>query len=257
MKVIIPMVGLGSRFKNAGYKDIKPLIKIHNKPIIEWVTTMFSSEDEFVFICRDTHLEHTNLHKVLTDLNLNSEIINIPGHKKGPMMSLNPIKEKLSSWTNILISYCDYFMNWDYEGFKRDINKFNPEGSIVCYKGFHPHLLVPHNVYAGCTQENGWLTAIKEKYSFTSTKTKGYHSVGLHYIKSGKLLCDMWHKMHEQQITFNNEYYVSMLYHVLLEHNHKIRCFDDVTHFCQWGTPYDLEDYLFWMKSSLSQKESA
>ena len=74
MKIVIPMVGLGSRFKNAGYKKIKPLIKVHNKPIIEWVTNMFSSDDEFVFICRDSHLEDTNLHQVLTDLNLNSEI---------------------------------------------------------------------------------------------------------------------------------------------------------------------------------------
>ena len=34
--ILIPMAGLGSRFKNAGYKNIKPLIKVNGKTFIQW-----------------------------------------------------------------------------------------------------------------------------------------------------------------------------------------------------------------------------
>ena len=57
MKVVIPMSGVGSRFKEAGYSDIKPLIKVGKKSIIEYVVEMFNKDDEFIFICNNDHLE--------------------------------------------------------------------------------------------------------------------------------------------------------------------------------------------------------
>ena len=35
LNIIIPMAGHGSRFKEAGFKDDKPMIKIFNKTMIE------------------------------------------------------------------------------------------------------------------------------------------------------------------------------------------------------------------------------
>ena len=53
-QIVIPMTGNGSRFVNRGYEDLKPIIKIHNKPMIKWVTEMFDiHNDEFLFICRE------------------------------------------------------------------------------------------------------------------------------------------------------------------------------------------------------------
>ena len=37
VQIIIPMSGLGIRFKNAGYNEPKPLIMVDGKPIIEHV----------------------------------------------------------------------------------------------------------------------------------------------------------------------------------------------------------------------------
>ena len=53
MQIVIPMSGLGSRFADAGYSEIKPLIKVNGKPIIEWVCEMFPGSHDFVFICRN------------------------------------------------------------------------------------------------------------------------------------------------------------------------------------------------------------
>jgi hypothetical protein len=36
INVVIPMAGLGSRFSNAGFKNIKPLIPLNGKTFIEW-----------------------------------------------------------------------------------------------------------------------------------------------------------------------------------------------------------------------------
>lgn len=57
MQIIIPMTGNGSRFKKAGYKNLKPFINILNKPLIEWVVKMFPNEENIVFICREEHVQ--------------------------------------------------------------------------------------------------------------------------------------------------------------------------------------------------------
>ena len=53
MQIVIPMTGHGSRFIAEGYARLKPFIKIHEIPMISWVTTMFpGNEDKILFICR-------------------------------------------------------------------------------------------------------------------------------------------------------------------------------------------------------------
>ena len=61
MQIIIPMSGVGERFKKAGYADPKPLIQINGKTIIEHVIDLFPGEDDFIFICNQEHLKNTKM----------------------------------------------------------------------------------------------------------------------------------------------------------------------------------------------------
>ena len=57
MQIIIPMTGYGSRFRSKGYTGLKPFIKVHRKPMIEWVVNMFPGDkDNIIFICQEKHL---------------------------------------------------------------------------------------------------------------------------------------------------------------------------------------------------------
>ena len=79
------MSGIGKRFIDAGYIEPKPLIVIDNKPIIEHVCDLFSRESKFTFICNSIHLSETNMRQVLLGIKPNSNIVEIPNHKKGPV----------------------------------------------------------------------------------------------------------------------------------------------------------------------------
>ena len=53
MKIIIPACGKGDRFRAAGYDTIKPLIKVHGRPMIDCVVqalNMHDTLDEHVVI---------------------------------------------------------------------------------------------------------------------------------------------------------------------------------------------------------------
>lgn len=46
LQIIIPLTGNGSRFKAEGYKRLKPFIKIHGLPMINWVAKMFPGDEK-------------------------------------------------------------------------------------------------------------------------------------------------------------------------------------------------------------------
>lgn len=241
------MSGEGSRFKAAGYQTLKPLIEVNGKCIIAHVVDMFPGDHEFIFVCRQDHAQQYNLTSYLSSLCERSTIVTIEPHKLGPVYAALQAKDHIKFDTPILLSYCDYFMKWDFNNFLESVTQNGDSGNVICYKGFHPHLLHPKNVYAGCrVNERNELIEIREKYSFEADKTQGLHSVGAYYFKTGQLLVDYFTKSIAVDNSLNGEFYASLVYNLLLEDELTVGVYDEVSHFCQWGTPEDLEEFIYW-----------
>jgi NDP-sugar pyrophosphorylase family protein len=256
MQVIIPMSGSGQRFKDAGYTSIKPLITVHGKTFIEHVIRLFDAKDDFIFICDAAHLANTHLKTVLTNAAPNGKVIAIDSHKKGPVYAVQQAFPFIKEDEPCIINYCDFFMQWNYADFINMVTTTNCAGAIPCYTGFHPHLIPTKNVYAGCKIDaTKKLIAIQEKYSFAQDKTEGHHSVGTYYFKTGTLLKYYVTHLIANDNNLNGEYYASMLYEQMLIDNQLIQVYDTIPHFCQWGTPEDLEAYLVWQHLFLNNKE--
>ena len=85
---MIPMTGYGSRFVAAGYKELKPFIKVMEKPIIEWIVKgMYPSDVNFIFVCRGEHLQaDPSMQERLLALAPEATIVSIEDWvKKGPV----------------------------------------------------------------------------------------------------------------------------------------------------------------------------
>lgn len=252
MQVIIPMSGIGNRFIKAGYNLPKFLINVIDKPVIEWVVKMFDCNDDnsnkFIFICRKEHQEQYDLISKLKKLIKNCQVVIIENHKLGPVYAVSKAFDKIIDDQPCVVSYCDYYMNWNFDDFKKTMLTSDVDGCVPCYHGFHPHLLPPQNLYAGCKiDDDKNLLGITEKFSYTTDKSQGYHSPGVYYFKNAKLLKKYFQLAFDNNLSLNNEFYVSMVYQLMLKDNLKISVYDKIKHFCQWGTPEDLEDFLSWI----------
>ena len=249
MEIIIPLTGNGSRFVNAGYSDLKPLIKVNGKPIIEWVCSLFPNDQHRIsFICREEHFtKYPSLKRILKNSAPGSQIITIDNwKKKGPAFDVLSCIDKISN-SEIIISYCDYFMVWDYKKFKRDLKKLKPDGAIPCYTGFHPHLIPKKNLYASCkinSKKN--LIKINEMNEFNKKKELDFNSPGLYYFKNKEIIKKYFQKMIDAEDMIGGEYYVSLPFNYLVKDGLKVWCPSNTEFFCQWGTPEDLEEFNYW-----------
>jgi NDP-sugar pyrophosphorylase family protein len=250
MQIIIPMSGIGKRFVEAGYKDPKPLIEVDGIPIIQHVVNLFPNENNISFICNDTHLKTTNMKSILNSFCPEGKIYEVPIEgRQGPVHAVSLIFEHINDDEEVIVSYCDYGTDWDYEDFLKDTRSRNADGAIACYKGFHPHMLGIDN-YAFLKEthpESRWMNKIQEKQPFTDNRMEEYASNGTYYFKSGKIMKTYFQKMMNSKQTVNGEYYVSMAYNLLVDDHLKVSIFE-INHMLQWGTPYDLEIYNNWSK---------
>ena len=250
VQIIIPMSGLGQRFVDAGYKEPKPLIQVDGKPIIEHVVNLFPNESDITFICNDKHLQETNMRQILENISSTSKIFQVPTEgREGPVQAVSLIFDNIDENKEVIISYCDYGTDWDYTQFLKDTRERNADGAVACYRGFHPHMLGTDN-YAFLKETetcSKWMDAIQEKQPFTDNRMNEYASNGTYYFKSGAIMKKYFKILMDRKIKVKNEYYVSMVYNLLVEDNLKVSIFE-IQHMLQWGTPYDLEIYKDWSK---------
>jgi NDP-sugar pyrophosphorylase family protein len=246
MHIVIPMSGMGNRFIDAGYKEPKPLIVVDGKPIIEHVCNLFPGEEKFTFICNAKHLSETNIRAVLKSIKPNANIVEIPNHKKGPVYAVSLIKELLDDEEEVIVNYCDFGTYWNYNDFLNHTRNRDADGAIPAYKGFHPHML-GHTNYAFMRDDKQWMLEIKEKEPFTDNRLEEYASNGTYYFKKGLFVKKYFEKLIERNINLLGEYYVSLVYNLLVEDHLRVSIYE-IQHMLQWGTPQDLEEYKTWSK---------
>lgn len=240
MKIIIPLSGQGRRFVDAGYTDPKPLIKANNIPMVEHVINLFPGETDLVTIANRIHIETTQLRKVLEGLG--AKVYVIENHSLGPVYAVLQILDVIDDDEEVIISYTDYGTDWDYSKFKAECGE--RDGIIVAYKGFHPHMLFADN-YAFLRMNGHKVTEVREKESFTSNKMEEYASNGTYYFRRGFYVKKYFKELIEKGINKNGEYYVSLVYNLMIADNLNIGVFE-IERMLQWGTPRDLEIYNTW-----------
>ena len=245
MKVIIPMSGQSSRFTKAGYETPKHLIEIDGKKVIEHIIDLYPKDSEFVFIINDKHKEETDVIDVLNKAAPDSVIVTIPSHKKGPVHSVLQATKYIDDYEPVIVNYCDFSMHWDYEDFEEFVTQTECDGCVVCYTGFHPHMLGSDN-YAFCkTDDKNKILEIREKQPFTADKMSEFASTGTYYFREGSYIKKYFQQLIDDDININGEYYVSLVHNLLIDDD-LLNSVYEIPVMLQWGTPLDMNMYLQW-----------
>ena len=241
MNVIITMAGHSRRFKEAGYKIPKFLIPIEGKPMIEHVVSMFDYTDTFHFVINKEQITtYPFLSELLNGLSVNTTLTILEPHEIGPAYSALKVPE-ISDEDEVIISYCDFFVNWDYQLFKRTVHGF--DGAIPSFKGFHPASFGDTYYAYMQVDDNDEMLKLREKRSFTSERHQEHASVGIYYFANWKLFSEYSKQVLDTYKNTLPEAYVSLHYNHMINDKLNVKVFP-VKNFICWGTPEDLKQYL-------------
>lgn len=227
------MAGLGSRFSQAGYKDIKPLIPIHGKPMISHVVDSVGLEGNWIFIVQKVHRELYNLDEILNSIRPGCTIVDTgSGVTQGAACSVLLAKELINNDSPLIIINSDNIIDWD----TTVINSFadsNSEGLILCFKDTDPKWS-----FAKLDNAGEYVIEVAEKLPISDNAT-----AGMYIWKHGNNFVRAAEQMIAKNIRVNNEFYLAPVYNENILMGHKI-IINIVNEMHGVGTPEDLERYL-------------
>lgn len=233
LNIVVPMAGIGIRFKNKGYLEPKPLIKIKGEPMIKIVINNLKPkcDHKFIFICQNEHLLKHNLKSVIESNTKNFGIIGVSKVTDGPASSVLLAKEYINNNNPLMIANCDQYIEEDinlflsksnnYDGYIMTMQASDPKWSFVKFDG------------------NNNIVELVEKKVVSNVAT-----VGIYNFKHGSLFCKYAKRMINEKLSINNEYYVAPVYNYMINDKLSIETFDITGKMHGLGTPEDLNLFL-------------
>jgi len=242
LNVIITLAGKSLRFAREGFKKDKFLLSTgKNSIVLDHVVQMFNPNDSFHFIISNKQSKKKGLKNIILKTVQKGKIYIVDDHNKGPVYSVLKLKG-LDEKEPVIISYCDFFVKWDYQRFLRNI--YAIDGSIPVFRGFHPSSFTGTlYAYVKSNKKNNFIS-IREKKSYTKNPNKEYASCGIYYFKSLEIFKFFAKKLLK---TSSKEAYVSLIFNLMKKSNLKLNIFE-VEKFICLGTPLDFRIYLYWKK---------
>lgn len=233
MNIVIPLLGRGSKFIQAGFTMPKPLIEVQGKYMLEWALDAIASVDgvrEAIFILLRDHVENNQLDSQIKKIlgeGVRVKVVDmIPD---GAAKTVLLVRDEINTETPLIIYNSDQYFIGDI----RQMISDHPEadGIIPYFNATHPkwsYIL---------TDDQDVVSHIAEKEIISNKAT-----VGLYYFKKGSDFVNAADTMIEKKIMIANEYYVAPTYNELIEDG-KVIVGCPVEEMWGLGTPEDVEKF--------------
>jgi NDP-sugar pyrophosphorylase family protein len=243
-QLVIPMAGLGQRFKDAGYSIPKPLIPIGGVPMVVRVVNNLPRADRTVFICHADHLRDYPMAKVLTDTVPGAKIVMTPGLTEGQACSTALALDDLDVNAPVLVAACDSTQVYDRNRWNALISDPSIDAVIWTFRN-DPRVLLKPTAWGWVEEVNGVVRQVSVKKPLSETPIRDGAVTGTFWFRSAGLMAEGIMRLVAENRRINNEFYLDSVPNVLLEAGYTVLTFD-VQKYIGWGTPDDYEDYRRW-----------
>jgi len=235
MNIVIPMAGMGSRFKDAGYKKQKPMIDVLGRPMIQVVTDSIGIKANYIFIARkqkDQESSNEDVEHVLGSLNLDHKMIMIDQITDGAARTVLLAEKYIDNDQPLLIVNSDQYIEWNYVSFIQKVNNMNADAGILTFKAHETKWSFVK------IESDGYVSEVAEKQPISDDAT-----VGVYYWRSGSDFVKYANQMISKNKRVNNEYYVSPVFNEAIADGKKIIAYQ-VKKMEGLGTPEDLQNFI-------------
>ncbi len=230
----MPMAGLGKRIAAGGYTMPKPLVKVKDKIIVKWAIESLKIDANFIFCCKQSHIDEYKIDKILKDILPNCTIVPISYQTEGTVQTILEAKKYIDNDDELIISDSDHHIIWNQLKFNNEIRKKTIDGCVFI---FPTKQNSEHFSYVKINNDGYVLESSEKK------KISDIAACGIHYYKKGSDFVKYANDMIQKNIRYNNEFYVTPVYNEFINDKKKIITFPIVK---KWalGNPEEIKQFL-------------
>ena len=238
LNIVVPMAGLGSRFVKAGYALPKPLIAVHDIPMIQLVIANITPArpHRFIFICQNTHIAEFDLRRKLATWAPGSATIGIDGVTEGAACTVLLARDLIASDDALMIANSDQFVDCSIDAYLADLDGRGLDGLMMTMWADDPKWSF------AAVDATGMATEVAEKRVISNHATVGIYNFarGADFVAAAEAMIAA-----EQRV--NGEFYVAPVYNQMIAGGARIGVHDigrEADGMYGLGIPADLDLFL-------------
>ncbi|MBV9949255.1 MAG: glycosyltransferase family 2 protein [Myxococcales bacterium] len=231
------MAGRGSRFRDAGYADAKPLIPVLGTPMIKLVVDNLrpARPHRFVFLCLGEHVDRYALGPRLREIAPGCEIVRVDAVTAGAACTVLLARALIDGDRALMIANCDQWIDADVDQYLSFMDAGGYAGAIMTMRADDPKWSFVRFGPDGAPCE------VVEKKVVSHEAT-----VGIYNFRRGADFVAAADEMIARGLRVNGEFYVAPVYNQLLARGARIGVYNiggvDAGMY-GLGTPADLERF--------------
>lgn len=238
INIVVPMAGLGSRFKNVGYEKPKPLIDVLGEPMISLVVRNLtpSVPHRFIFICQREHEDRYGLRKYLEKIAPGCDVKLISGVTEGAACTVLEGSDMVEQKHPLIIANCDQYIKASMDEYIDSWFRSENPGYIMTMKATEDKWS-----YVKLNQNNLVLDVV-EKVVVSDEAT-----VGIYNFEKGSDFMEAARMMIRKDMRVNGEFYVAPVYNMLINSGYEVGIHnigECDSKMYGLGTPEDLSEYI-------------
>lgn len=241
--IMVPMAGLGSRFKDSEFKKIKPLISVSGRSMAIQATLDLPKADQYVFIARNDMYQLKDLIDELQTQFNPCKFVLLDKKTDGQAITCLAGMAEVNHQLPLTIGACDNGMIYDVDKF--DALLSDPEVDVIIWGA---------RGYPGASQNPsmyGWIDLDGDSVVNVSVK-KPLNNIDMDPIITGtftfKRAADFLRSTERMILNnglINGEFYVDSCINESIALGLRVRMLEVQTYIC-WGTPEDLKRFEYW-----------
>jgi NDP-sugar pyrophosphorylase family protein len=231
LNIVMPMAGLGSRFRDAGFKVPKPLIEVEGRPMYAWATESLPLErcTRLIFILLASQPECPDLQRDIEQRYAKHRpiVLTVPELTAGQSVTVLRAKEFIDEAAPLLIHNADTAFDsdpsWVEQSWRDEL-----DGALLVFPSTEKRW--------SFSRENsaGWVDDVREKEVISPWAT-----TGTYWFRRGSDFVRVAETRVRSGRREASEYYVGPLYNDLIAEGAKVKNFPIRKLYC-FGTPEDL-----------------
>jgi NDP-sugar pyrophosphorylase family protein len=241
---VVPMAGLGQRFRDRGYTEPKPFVPVAGRPMVEQVLRMLPGSPARILVALNEHAKDPRLTKI-ADEGKSTFILGIPALTSGQATTALRAVEVIPDGEPVLFAPCDTGCLFDVKELARIEAESEADLVVLTAKGHLPALFRPQ-MYGWVRVQKGMATSIAVKKQIEGVDPHDQEVVlGTFWFASKASFVREYEAMVADKDTVNGEYYIDTMARRMVEQGAKVRALT-VQKYVPWGTPEELDTFHYW-----------
>lgn len=237
LQILMPMGGLGQRFRDAGIDTPKPLIDVNGTPMFKKALASYDSypgEKQHIFVIRKDTNDEYGLADQITEILPDSKIKILDHNTRGAVETCMVAEDLIDPNLPLVIMDCDIAFDAGnyFELIQESIDNDTYDGLLLSFDSDKPRYS-----YAEI-DSNNTVVRTAEKIVISNNAL-----MGAYFFTKGDNFLGAARELMSSDISDDmKEYYVSLIYNILIEKQRKIGLAKGK--FYCFGTPEELTQYL-------------